>query len=378
MAISRDRGVHAARLLRAVSLIAAGALVLGMASAARADNIHEVYRGTRALGFGGAFAAVADDEQAIFYNPAGLAGVKQLGLQFASIDLEASVGNLLSLSSDLNSLQNLSGSTINSFIGKNVYGRAQFVPSIVMPNFGFALLSDGQVAMIARNQALPEVTVGYQMTNGVQFAYGTSLLGRKAAKRTATSGGNDFRVGFAGKILWRRGGYRKLSTIQLLNASADTLTSIAGNYSMGYGGDVGLQWLRQVGKGLGVSAGLVWTDIGKFAFPEGGDPVSSNLSFGVASKFAVGQLSSVTFAMDYRQLLSDEEWKKKLHFGFELSIPVIKLYAGFNQLALTYGFATDLWLFRFTAISTAEEFGTLVGQDRVRTYALKLALKIGL
>lgn len=35
------------------------------------------FEGTRPMGMGGAFTAVADDENAILYNPAGLAKVKE-------------------------------------------------------------------------------------------------------------------------------------------------------------------------------------------------------------------------------------------------------------------------------------------------------------
>lgn len=349
-------------------------LLLGVAGEARADNVHNLVRGTRAQGFGGAFTAVADDEQAIFYNPAGLAGIQQLGLQAASIEIEATVANLLSLSSDMSALQNMSGETINQFMGKNIYGRAQVVPSVVMPNFGFSLLMDGQIALIARNQALPTVQVGYQTTNGVQFAYGTSLLGRRAARR----GTGDIRVGFAGKVLWRRGGYRTLNTLDLVGVSESTLRSIAGNYQMGYGGDLGFQWLRRMGKNGVLSAGLAWTDLGKFNFAGEADPLESKLNLGVASSFNLGRITGLTLALDYRDLLHDMEWKKKTHLGAELALPVVKLYAGLNQLMLSYGASFDLWLFKITAISAREEFGTLVGQDPVHTYQLKVAFKMGL
>jgi len=55
----------------------------------------EIGMGARPLGMGGAFTALADDESAVFYNPAGLAFLKTLGLtalysrQFALLDYGA-------------------------------------------------------------------------------------------------------------------------------------------------------------------------------------------------------------------------------------------------------------------------------------------------
>lgn len=37
-----------------------------------AQEYDMIYRGPRPMGMGGAFTAVSDDENAIFYNPAGL------------------------------------------------------------------------------------------------------------------------------------------------------------------------------------------------------------------------------------------------------------------------------------------------------------------
>lgn len=59
--------------LAAASASISGALLMG--SVARADQFHynNVLVGTRSVGMGGAFGAVADDASGVYYNPAGLA-----------------------------------------------------------------------------------------------------------------------------------------------------------------------------------------------------------------------------------------------------------------------------------------------------------------
>ena len=53
-----------------------------MAAPALDFSIHQPYVSTRALGMGNAFAAVADDHSAMFYNPAGLARREDGNLHF--------------------------------------------------------------------------------------------------------------------------------------------------------------------------------------------------------------------------------------------------------------------------------------------------------
>ncbi len=60
----------------------------GRASPARAAAQTAEVVGTRALGMGGAFVAVADDPSAVYWNPAGLPrmGVINLGLEWQSFE----------------------------------------------------------------------------------------------------------------------------------------------------------------------------------------------------------------------------------------------------------------------------------------------------
>ncbi len=44
-----------------------------------AEEFPSIYRGIRPLGMGNAFITVADDENTLFYNPAGLNDVKGFG-----------------------------------------------------------------------------------------------------------------------------------------------------------------------------------------------------------------------------------------------------------------------------------------------------------
>jgi hypothetical protein len=54
--------------------------MLVMAAGSNAAPYPTFYRGVRPLGMGGAFTALADDENALYYNPAGLTAIDGLDL----------------------------------------------------------------------------------------------------------------------------------------------------------------------------------------------------------------------------------------------------------------------------------------------------------
>ncbi|HLE00041.1 MAG TPA: hypothetical protein VJB59_07270 [Bdellovibrionota bacterium] len=352
--------------------LAAAFLVLsgGFAERASGEELREFYRGARAQAMGNAFVGLADDEQAIFLNPAGLAGLKRYGVQYFIADIEGST-DILAAAQNRAAYNNLSGDTLNEVMGKNIYGRVQLTPSFTMPNFGISVIVDGQAAVLAKNQALPQIVLGDQMTNGLQFAWGQSVMRARAKSK------HDLRVGVGGKLLWRRGGYRLLSLTQMMNVSRDSLQEIVGKYQRGYGIDFGLQYLRTVNSRLKIGWGLVWTDIGDTKFGTGPDPIKSNMATGIAATYQLPKLST-TLLYDYRHLLETADWKKKSHAGVEFALPMISVYAGISQAFFTYGASFDAWIFKVTALSYAEEQGSYVQDDTERRFMLRLALKVGL
>ena len=358
-------------LLSSVLIFLLGASVL-LPDLAHAE-LRSLYRGARATAMGGAFVGLADDEQAVFYNPAAMAGVMQPAFHYAIVDMEVSSDGIVNASTLMSAFSNFNIQTINALMGTNAYARAQITPTLLIPNFGLSLISDGQAAIYAKNQALPAITLGYQTTNGVQAAYGFSLGAGRRRKRT------EFRLGIGAKFLFRRGGYRSLSTTQLLqlqqNGSGRSLLSqIAGDFGYGIGFDLGTQYITPIGKKFKLSLGAAYTDIGGTTFSSGADKVEGNLSVGAAGQFEV-QGIDFTIAYDYRNILDDTDWRLRNHLGLEIKIPMIELYAGWGQTYLSYGVGFNLWIMKITALSYGEELATFAKQDSDRRYLLRLDFK---
>jgi hypothetical protein len=132
-----------------------------------------------------------------------------------------------------------------------------------------------------------------------------------------------------------------------------------------------------VTKNFTLSSALVMTDIGHTSFTGGtADPILSDLTFGLGASFQLRK-AKVSLAWDQKHLLEDTEFRIRNRLGVEFSLPFIAIYGGYYQLALTYGASFDLWLFRFTASSYAEELATYANQNPSRRYALHIAMKFG-
>lgn len=329
-----------------------------------------LYRGVRAQAMGDAATAVAEGEEAIFYNPAALAGHKGLSFNFASANAEVS-DDVLNQSNVLtDALASPGPSAVNGLMGKNFYARGQASSSILASGFGIAGLYNYEGAVRVENEAMPQGTIGLLNTYGGQMAFGTRIA-RFPKKR------GELRFGAAAKVMYRSGNYIDPTLGELLTLTSSTLTSQMQNTGIGYGGDVGLQMIYNIKKKVSLQAGLVMTDIGDLAFSGGAPPQNGNLKFGVAAVYRNADLVG-TLAFDFARILEDIDWREKTHFGLELKFPVLTLSVGLSELELTYGAALNIAAFRIAFVSYAEELATAVFQDTERRYLINVAFKFDL
>jgi hypothetical protein len=338
--------------------------------AARADEFHPLFRSARAQAMGNAFTAVADDEGAIFYNPAALAGNRGFGFKFAALNIEASDDTVYSYPLFTNSFSSFNISSLNNFIGKNFYARAGAYSSLIGPNFGIAAIYDAQVGIRLKNTSLPQGSIGVQRTYGTQFAYGVSLF--QAKKKSW-----DLRVGAAGKVLWRAGGYSGLTFTQILTVDTSQITGRLQKYGIGFGLDVGLQYISELSPLFTLVAGFSGKDLGDTSFTLGNDPQKSNYTAGVGLKYKTGIVKGL-LSYDYEHLLEYWDWKRKSHLGLELELPLFKFEAGFNQTYLSYGASFNFLVFNLMYVHYTEEQAGIVGTDPEGRSMVYIAVKFDL
>jgi hypothetical protein len=357
----------------AFSLLILTGLVMTSAEA-RADfaadphqNMRELYQGARAIAMGNAFVSVADDEETLFYNPAGLAGIESSTLQYLNTDLEISGDIVDATQSSYDQFKNLSGDSLNILMGKNVYFHGNYVPSYVTKNFGLAVLFDQQLSMISQNKALPQVEMGYQTTNGIQLGYGFGLDRGKKSR-------SDLRFGIGFKYLFRRGGYYTLTQKQIANLNQNELRQIVGAFGSGVGFDLGTQYIYHVSSRLKLQAGAAWTEIGGVNFGnDTAEPLPGNLSAGLSVRYEFAHIAA-TLAYDMRHINETVDSRLRNHFGAELSIPLFRVYAGLNQIYPTFGFGFDLGIVQLLAVTYAEEMSSMAKINPERRYLLHIGM----
>lgn len=350
-------------------------LMVAVSSTASASIEKEYYRAPEAAAMGNAYVAIVEDEHAIYYNPAGVAGYEHGELHLAALDFTAA-SEILDRYSTLKNLNNPNGSDLNKLMGTNIYADGRVAASLMGPHWGVSTFYDAEGAVYPTNQAIPKIEFGYQRTGGVQGAFGFSLKDGRARGKGKHNGDylSEWRFGVGGKYISRLGGYRVIPTSQLITLDKDAILDLYGQRASNYGFDLGMQRVQRINPLVSLMFGAAWQNIGDIAFEGGADALRQNLSVGTGFKFQAG-IADVTLAYDIRQITAEDDWRKKNHVGVRVGLPLFDLYAGYNQAYFTYGASMDIWLLKLTAVSYREETGSYVFQDPERRYALRIDLK---
>jgi hypothetical protein len=326
------------------------------------EQVQSLVRQPRTMAMGGAGVGLADDEYSLFHNPAGLAGLEERGFRPLGLGIEGSWDTYTNLGDIMALTSNFSIASLNVFMGKDIAFRASEVPMILLPHFALAYIVDMQFALNQYNLVNPNFNLGDMTTQGVQA--GTAWSFTQGRHPT-----DEFRVGIAVKLLLRKGGYYDLGTAGLLQASGGGtkyLNSIVGTYGTGFGGDVGVQYLKKLSPTNTISIGSSLTDVANTKFSvSNAMTIPMNWSLGVGYKKTLDALQ-MSFALDMRNILQAMALSNKIHFGTELKLGVLDLYAGLNQLNPTYGFGFDVWVLKLMFLSYAEELGPAYHQASSR------------
>ena len=340
-------------------------------AALRPGEISRTYRGLRPLGMGGAFIAIADDYNALFYNPAGLNNVEKWRLDFFSLGLGISsqIKNLY------NNIDRMSGdvadiaAVVEESIGANHHFYFEFVPSFVMHNFGVALVEDLKFNVRVRNQAVPEVHV--YAKNDVVVVGG--LAGRFWER---------VQLGIALKTIYRFYSNSSLNAMDVLNEvpELDDILKEGQGVGIDIGGNYILPFPFKQKVGIQIADVLnTKFNLGLVnAVGEAGDPPSINRTINLGYKIeppALFYLKPVV-AVDFRDVFNEtrSSYVKRLHIGAEMKLPFIfTARFGFGQGFFALGGSADFWLAKIEFATYAEELG--VGyQNPDRRYYLRFTM----
>jgi hypothetical protein len=330
-----------------------------------ADELPVFYKGIRPLGMGGAFTAVADDENAMFYNPAGLNEIKGFG-RFVSpvppnLYIEAD-RNFNSFYNDVKDIADASNDTeqsqlaaqlLEDWLGKHIHFRAGAFPNVTMHNFGIGFLAqaafDGEVHNPLGVNTL-QLRGGYDLALVVSGAYGLKVLN------------NPLQVGVTGKVINRRLLDQTYTTRELVQEDGIDLGRDLDRGS-GFGLDLGAIYALPVF--LEPTFGLALQNVGDVNLGDAGK-LEQQMNIGAALHPPVG-FGKLVVAFDIvdltNQLGEDHDLAKRLHAGIEYRLPVIlAVRAGLYQGYPSFGFTADFWILKASYAYYIEELGAYAGQ----------------
>jgi hypothetical protein len=350
--------------------------------AAQSSLIHQPRISARIMGMGGAYTAVADDYQTLYYNPAGLA--RREDSQFvAELHVGASP-NILSFSSSPIAIQN----TLQSYAGSHFSSRVGLGATWVRPVWGVGI-EPLDLTIEADVHGTSGLTVGVQAYQDtvVQYGYSWNLNDKKT-----------FNVGIAPKAVYRAYYENDLDMFQLAEktdlfraSDAQEGLAIDGDigvlYTLGIPEDGWFKWLKYAKPTFGFAVRNVVDGGFKSNFHWYHKDSSPNLSklerrFDVGSKFELPEfwVFKPRFMIDARDMGTRyASFKKCFHVGTELLWKAFGWLNGGYRVGVSQGYVTgglsaELGIFLLDVATYSEEVGTSEAPRENRRYIVQMSL----
>lgn len=339
-------------------------IIFFIASGSFAAELYEYNRPIRALGMGNVYLNFVKDTDAPTLNPAYLGFVS--GISVEMLNLGFGLNGLDTLSSYGSSTSVESSSDYDKFFGKKIWLGVGGRLSATMPNFGVTVYDDGQVSMILRNTAFPNMDMSFFNDYGIVIAGAIPIA-------PLTS------MGIAFKRINRWGGYQTVGLSTIAQGSSAALQSQFENKGVGYGGDIAL--MTKIPGPLSPAFSVVWQDVGSTAFTKttGVDApprIKDNLQAGAGVSLDLPGLD-MHAGVEYRHINdTGVQIGKKLHTGFELSLPLLDLRAGSSQGYTTYGAGFSFLFINVDAAMFKTETGEYPGQSTEDRLLLSISIDL--
>ncbi len=348
------------------------------------------YLGSRPLGMGEAFIALADDYNGLFYNPAGMARLNS--------PMDAGVGIKL----DLGDLFGMAGSALDIFDmhGENMQsleGMAEdptLVDDLMMYDrrpVGFGTLPEMHFAARTTDPDFPLGIGGaWFLHSQGEFSLdkGIYIPNGKAAVRTdlvfRVAGAVDVWPGLSVGVAPIMATYSFIEQ----GIGMEEVQTVSDTLNRKIDDEAGR--IYEPGFGFGVSVGVLYdivpTELRIGAVVDNlfleinDDPVPASYSVGLAYLPAIfrnqGLLRHMNLALDWRDIGSQKPILTNLNFGGEMDLTLARLRGGFKGGYPTFGLGINLFIMQMEFTSWADEKGLYAGQWEDRHYLLAFRLGI--
>ncbi len=385
------------RTLFILSLLASN---LAFAEGSLQTKIHHHYQGARPLGMGDAFVAVANDYNAIFYNPAGLARL-ETGEINMSMEFEGSA-NFASFANEIDKTGKITGtegekSTAYMNLLRNYYGKqfslrtGLFEGIWVRPHWGIAVIpADLSIDMVVHNSVGPSLDFKSYLDSTIAYAYAQDYKGVPGRLSWGVTG-KFVNRGYANKLLLP------------LDLAADSNLIKTSDLQEGYtvDADLGILYtpflpsegffsLIRLAK---PTFGMVVRNAGEVGFGQSlkllnktktNAPEKLYRVLDVGAKFEYPNLwiFGGRGVLDFRDIGHPNfTTRKSFHLGFEFDWRVTSWWKGayrigVNQGYPTLGFSALFSIFNLDLVSYGEDVGSTNNPKENRMYLAKLNINI--
>lgn len=348
-------------------------------STALANELKWTHFGVRPLAMGNAYVAVADDYNALFYNPAGLARLKEWSGEFLNPGFEVSNATV-KFFKDAQKLARGSAGSVTSVLdllenntGKTQHFAINLTPHLVSRGWGLGLGVDLNTTLAFHRDISAEVDFGPRIIAPIAFA--TNFLDNRlslgASIKAVARGGVDREFSINDIDAFTN---KKSSSTDDSAATDGTKKSEISDFfegGIGIGTDFGLLFtpVKTMEPTLGISV----TDLGGTPYKEfdiGGNALGAPatrlpaVNTGVSLMPYSANNMFVRTSVDAHAINQPVHFSKKWNLGLEWGYSsIIKLQTGLHQGELTAGLEFDVFLFSFRFATYAEQLGSIAGQD---------------
>jgi hypothetical protein len=343
---------------------------------ANAEEYPYTYRSGYFLGRGDTGISMAENEDAIFYNPAGLAMGKGLYKKTILVSpmiefSNATRGVIREIAVEGRSPT----ATLRSHEGQpNHFGLNQFTGLILRRAAIGAFINNSTTMMLYKSPtvgSMESISLSTIASAGATFSLAQDYWNQKLL------------VGMTGKFL-----FKAQAAVNADASAAETLADAeADQFAMqgqGVGVDFGLMYRPESRNHL--SIGLTIQDLGNTTMTPSVETSLSKedralkdnlqtINFGI-SIAPSRRASKLKLLFDYRDIGNNLGYSpySRVHLGAELNVKdIVGVTAGINQGYPTAGFFTDLYIFRFDLGFYTEEVDTYIGRRPDTRYFVKIA-----
>lgn len=332
------------------------------------DKVWTEY-GVRPLAMGNAFVAIADDENAFYYNAAGLAFQKK-SYAYVPFELQASTKILSNLVEYISALADEDDSTnelldlLDDNVGEVNSIEFRYNPWYFSGLWGVNPVVKKYATAIIHRQPSLELKTGLDVTIPFSLAY--AFFSKTLALGTSLN------------LKMVNGVEEFISPGSLNDFEQEESQDFEDFKRSGYalGADLGLIYRRDIERHQ-LSFGLSWKNIGDMSYYKIGDDKTpsedlASLNLGLAYKFTSESFGVYHVAIDAHSLNQDFSTTKKLNLGLGVLLrQSYELLLGVHQGYITAGVRLISGNFNFEFSTWAEEYGLVAGDDPDRRIGLK-------